>query len=319
MKVKHIYILLLVLSFGIESCVKKNLKAIDDNNKVYDPDISLNKIFYSVSSNNQREVYEINPDGSEKINITNTPYRNEDYPSVSHDAKRIAYTSGDRLFQSAIDGSDEVEITNNSIFSTREFTPTFLSWSDKSNFITFNNTKDTTNHYVDSQYDTKIKKSITSSFKNDQGYVSTYINFSPVEDKVVFVNRHYVNPFIGISVNWSSLEIANLKGENDSSAVIISPEGVITKLSFFKDGESLLYQFGNSISMIDVTSENNINLVNQGSGEEISGFSASPDGTQIVYSSNISGNYELYILTIDSKEVTQLTNTVEDELHPFWN
>ena len=319
MKVKHIYILLLVLSFGIESCVKKNLKAIDDNNKVYDPDISLNKIFYSVSSNNQREVYEINPDGSEKINITNTPYRNEDYPSVSHDAKRIAYTSGDRLFQSAIDGSDEVEITNNSIFSTREFTPTFLSWSDKSNFITFNNTKDSTNHYVDSQYDTRINKSIFSSFKNDQSYVSSFINFSPVEDKVIFVNRHYANPFTGLYVNGSSLEIANLKGENDSSDVIISSEVEITTLSFFKDGESLLYQFGNAVSMIDVNGENNIKLINQGNGEEISGFSASSDGTQIVYSSNISGNYELYILIIDSKEVRQLTNTVEDELHPFWN
>jgi len=306
MKVKHICILLLVLSFGIESCVKKNLKAIDDSNKVYDPDISLNKIFYSVSSNNQRDVYEINPDGSEKINITNTPYRNEDYPSVSHDAKRIDFASGDRLFQSAIDGTDEIEITNNSIFSTKSFTPTYLSWSDKSNFITFQDQEFRDKHYIDSQYDTKIKRSLTKAFEGN-GFSSYNLSFSPVEAKVVFTYTE--QPLGGTKMGISSLE------GFESDLIWIDQFGL--RPQYFKDGSKLLYIGNESIDMIDIDGENKQNLVPIES--DISGFSASPDGTQIVYSSNISGNYELYILTIDSKEVAQLTNTVEDELHPFWN
>ena len=264
------------------------------------------------------DIYKISPDGTSSTdnNITASSDKDELYPVVSHDAKRIAYTSGDRLFQSAIDGSNEIEITNNSIFSTRNFTPTYLSWSNKSNFITFQNTKENTHHYIDSQYDTKINKSITSIFKNDTTYTSTYLSFSPVEDEVIFVNR-ITNP-LGV-VNWSSLETSNLGGSNDSADVILSLDAIITNPQFFKNGKQLLYQLNNSISMIDVDGENKTNLINQGSFELIAGFSASPDGTEVVYSSNISGNYELYILTISSKEINQITNTPEDELYPFWN
>ena len=306
MKVKHIYILLLVLSFGIESCVKKNLKAIDDNNKAYDPDISLNQIFFSKIVDGNSDIFKINIDGSEVKNITNSFNKSEFYPAISHDAKRIAFASGDRLFQSAIDGTDEIEITNNSIFSTKSFTPTYLSWSDKSNFITFQDQEFGDKHYIDSQYDTKIKRSLTKVFEGD-GFSSYNLSFSPIEAKVVFTYTE--QPLGGTKMGISSLE------GFESDLIWIDQFGLHPQ--YFKDGSKLLYIGNESIDMIDIDGENKKNLVLIES--DISGFSASPDGTQIVYSSNISGNYELYILTIDSKEVTQLTNTVEDELHPFWN
>ena len=319
MKSNSYIIILIVVSIIGSSCVKKNLKAIEDDSKTYDPDISLNKIFFAKTTDGNTDIFEINTDGSSSKNITNSTDKDEFYPAISHDAKRIAYASGDRLFQSAIDGSNEVEITNNSIFSTRDFTPTYLSWSNKSNFITFQNAKENVYHYIDSQYDTKINKSIAKNFSNSTKYISTFITFSPIKDKVIFVNKYETDPMTGTVVNWSSLELADLSGENDSTGVILSPEGVITTLQFFKNGEQLLYQYGNSIYMIDVDGENNTKLVSQDSFELISGFSASPDGSQIVYSSNISGNYELYVFDLETKEATKITNTTEDELHPFWN
>jgi Tol biopolymer transport system component len=47
----------------------------------------------------------------------------------------------------------------------------------------------------------------------------------------------------------------------------------------------------------------------------------SPDGTQIVFSSNLDGNYELYTLHVDSKSVTRLTRTSRPvrNLDPVWS
>jgi len=266
----------------------------------------LNQIFFSKIVDGNSDIFKINIDGSEVKNITNSFNKSEFYPAISHDAKRIAFASGDRLFQSAIDGTDEIEITNNSIFSTKSFTPTYLSWSDKSNFITFQDQEFGDKHYIDSQYDTKIKRSLTKVFEGD-GFSSYNLSFSPIEAKVVFTYTE--QPLGGTKMGISSLE------GFESDLIWIDQFGLHPQ--YFKDGSKLLYIGNESIDMIDIDGENKKNLVLIES--DISGFSASPDGTQIVYSSNISGNYELYILTIDSKEVTQLTNTVEDELHPFWN
>lgn len=298
---KLTYITVCAIALLFSSCVKKNLKAEEDDNKTYDPDISLNKIYFSRDG----DIYEIDPDGTDEVNITDSE-RLEDYPAISHDAKRIAYASGDQLFQSAIDGTDEIEITNNSIFSTQDFTPTHISWSNKSNFITFQDSKSNNKHYIDSQYDTKINKSIDKIFKDSTDHPSSYLSFSTTEDKIAFSWLDTLGDYkIGIS------DLEGFSGEN----LVFSTNGIHPV--FFKDGNQLLFSW-KDLKIIDIDG-NNEKLLVEVTLEDIQGYSTSPDGTQIIYSSNISGNYELYILTISSGETTQLTNTPEDELHPFWN
>ncbi|MBA3868891.1 MAG: PD40 domain-containing protein [Anaerolineae bacterium] len=47
--------------------------------------------------------------------------------------------------------------------------------------------------------------------------------------------------------------------------------------------------------------------------------SVSPDGRQIIFSSNRDGNYELYLMNIDGSNQRRLTNTQDDEINPSWS
>ncbi|MCB9464636.1 MAG: PD40 domain-containing protein [Candidatus Eisenbacteria bacterium] len=45
----------------------------------------------------------------------------------------------------------------------------------------------------------------------------------------------------------------------------------------------------------------------------------SPDGSRIVYSSNDSGTYDIWVRNLTSGETTQVTDYSEDEFDPTWN
>jgi len=53
----------------------------------------------------------------------------------------------------------------------------------------------------------------------------------------------------------------------------------------------------------------------------IEGFAAkwSSDGTTFIYSSNSTGNYEIYTCRIDGTDIQQLTNTIINEWFPIWS
>jgi TolB protein len=53
----------------------------------------------------------------------------------------------------------------------------------------------------------------------------------------------------------------------------------------------------------------------------VQGFAAkwSPDGSRFIYSSNRSGNYEIYISNIDGTDEQQLTRSSADETFPTWS
>jgi TolB protein len=53
----------------------------------------------------------------------------------------------------------------------------------------------------------------------------------------------------------------------------------------------------------------------------LEGFAAkwSPDGTRFIFTSNLSGNYEIYTSNIDGTDVRQMTYTEADESFPIWS
>ena len=50
------------------------------------------KIAWEAYTNGNSEIWVMNADGSEKVNLTQTPTENEHYPQVSPDGSTIAYT-----------------------------------------------------------------------------------------------------------------------------------------------------------------------------------------------------------------------------------
>ena len=47
--------------------------------------------------------------------------------------------------------------------------------------------------------------------------------------------------------------------------------------------------------------------------------SISPDGTQVAFTSDRSGNTNIYVMDIDGTDVTQLTTDPHDDLQPAWS
>jgi TolB protein len=68
------------------------------------------------------------------------------------------------------------------------------------------------------------------------------------------------------------------------------------------------------ILMMDDDGKNVQNLTNEGFHGAIS-----PNGKNIVFSSERDGNYEIYIMDNDGKNQTRLTNTPGNELFPSWS
>jgi Tol biopolymer transport system component len=111
----------------------------------------------------------------------------------------------------------------------------------------------------------------------------------------------------------------NLSHDDTSSKDLtpeLSSDGsriVFTRL-FATGGKRLMLVNADGTGLSDVTPGNSAR-------QDILEPSWSPDGSQIVYSSNLDGNYELYTLHVDSKSVTRLTRTSRPvrNLDPVWS
>lgn len=80
-----------------------------------------NKIIYETYRDNNWDLYMVNADGSNPVNITKTPKMNELYPHVSPDGKKIVFVSdegeGDskvrNIYYMNIDGTKRVKVADN--------------------------------------------------------------------------------------------------------------------------------------------------------------------------------------------------------------
>jgi Tol biopolymer transport system component len=80
-----------------------------------------NKIVYETFNNNNWELFMVNADGSNPVNLTKTPDKNELYPRVSPDGKKVCFVSdegeGDskirNVYYMNIDGTKRVKIADN--------------------------------------------------------------------------------------------------------------------------------------------------------------------------------------------------------------
>jgi len=81
---------------------------------------SNGKIIYETYRNNNWELYVVNADGSNPINLTKTPNKNELYPHVSPDGSKVCFVSDEgagpdtrNVYYMSIDGTDRVKVADN--------------------------------------------------------------------------------------------------------------------------------------------------------------------------------------------------------------
>ena len=265
-----------------------------------DIEYSIKKIIFASDRNGSEDIYSMNLDGSELIQLTDHPGQ-DNYPAVSPDGKKIAYTSDvNGIWQIMVmnwDGTDKTQLTSN---PWRSGYPT---WSFDGRFIYFE-------VYQDGDWEIYRINSDGSSLKRlifNPGIDDWHPVGHPFQYKIIYESGTKGN---------EDLYVMDYNGENSERISGINMRKRAPAISI--DGKLIAfmsYEGNNSfISIMDGNGEN----VKMVSGSLINcghpGFS--PDNAFMAFESIIDGQQEIYITNPDGSNPIRLTNAAGNDSDP---
>jgi Tol biopolymer transport system component len=144
--------------------------------------------------------------------------------------------------------------------------------------------------------------------------------YSPLNDVI------YVSSDFGKSKRFGGSEIFALKSDGTYARLTFSADtnsfNIYPRIS--PDGKRLLYtanalgkDVDSEIMWINIDGTNPINLTNHPSKDKYGSWS--PDGKTVLFESNRSGNFELYLMDLATKRLTQLTDNEFSDSHAEWS
>jgi len=192
--------------------------------------------------------------------------------------------------------------------------PRWSKTSDKILFYTYRHDSEGAELYTISPDKTGLTR-LTETYHNEW-----WSDFSP-SDSIIYVSSDYDK-----SKRFGGSEIYALKTngdftrltyDSDSSSFNISPR-------VSSDGNELLYcsnclgkDVNGEVYLIQADGTNPVNLTNHPSFDRNGSWS--PDGTRILFESNRSGNFELYVMDLATKELTKLTDNEHNNIQGDWS
>jgi len=259
-----------------------------------------------------KEIYSINPDGSDKTNITNTQAIYEDSPSTSPDGSKFAFsrldynTETDREIYvlNRITGA-LTRLTDNSIIDS------YPTWSPDGNKIAY--TSDDDIWIMDSDGSNQRNLTQTSGTKEFRP------SWSPDGSEIAFDANLSGDPFDQdiYKINVNTGQITRLTSNGESHNPSWSSRGVLAFISYGCN-------YSNQICGDDIYFRDSYGSVRKLTNDfytthEVA-VSWSPDGSQLVYQSMIPdgrGYSELWTMNADGSSKNKILDA--DDIHsPHW-
>jgi len=267
-----------------------------------DIEYNVKKIIFTSDRNGSEDVYSMNLDGSELIQLTDHPGK-DNYPAVSPDGKKIAYTSDiNGIWQIMImnwDGTDKMQLTYN------PWSSGYPAWSFDGRFIFFE-------VYQDGDWEIYRINSNGSNLKRltfNPDVYDWHPACHPFQNKVTFESG---------GSGREDLYIMDYNGENSKRISDISMRKRVPAISI--DGELITfmgYEGKNSLIYTMDGNGGNIKLVS-GSLTNCGHPVFSPDNKFIAFECTIDGQQEIYVIDPDGSNPTRLTNSTGNDSDPYF-
>ncbi|MCJ7728202.1 MAG: DUF5050 domain-containing protein [Actinobacteria bacterium] len=267
-----------------------------------DIEYSIKKIIFVSDKNGSEDVYSMNLDGSELIQLTDHPGK-DNYPDVSPDGKKIAYTSDiNGIWQIMVmnwDGTDKTQLTQN------PWSSGYPTWSFDGRFIYFE-------VYQDGDWEIYRINSDGSSLKRltfNPGIYDWHPASHPFQYKVIYESGNKGN---------EDLYVMDYNGENPERissinmrkrAPAISIDGKLIAFMSYEGNNSSIYTMDGNGENVKMVSGSLINCGHPG---------FSPDNAFIAFESIIDGQQEIYITNPDGSNPTRLTNAAGNDSDPYF-
>lgn len=272
------------------------------------------KIVFESERDGKGEIYVMNSDGSNPVNLTHDPAW-DGLPSWSPDGQRIAFTSdrsgNPEVWAMDSDGGNLTQLTKEELAAS--LAPT---WSLAGDQIAF--ASDRTYRVpleggaLEVPNNTKIWVMGADGTHpvrwSDQLGLDFYPAWSPNGEKIAFMSVRDGNGEIYV-VNAEGFEVNLTNHPAEDWNPAWSPDG--QKILFMSDRDG-----NHEIYAMNADGSDPVNLTNHPANDGDPAWS--PDGSKIVFISDRDGNAEIYVMNADGSNQQRLTDDPADDIHPQW-
>ncbi len=276
----------------------------DDNGDDTPAPEPVARIAFASSREGNREIFRMNPDGSDVTNLTDHEGI-DDTPAWSPDGTRVAFASerdGNReIYVMDADGSNQKRLTDN---SADDWNPV---WSPDGWRIAFETDRNgNTEIYVMSSVDGSSQSNLTNNSARDWNP-----DWSPDGDEIVFQtdrnSSYYRDIYVMDTDGSNQRNLTNTESRNERPAW--SPDGRQIAFDSDLDGNREIY-------IMDADGDN-IEQVTNDEGRDTAP-TWSPDGEQLAFVSERDGNREIYVIDIDGDNEENISLNRADDRNPDW-
>jgi TolB protein len=260
------------------------------------------RIVFASTRDGNNEIYVMNADGSGQTRLTNHPAE-DILPAWSPDGTKIAWSTnrlGGSNYEIYVMNADGSGVTNLTNFAGSDRFPTWSPDGTRIAYMSMRNGGGNFEIYVMNADGTNPRQLTFTA-----GIEDCCPDWSPDGTHIAFESRRD---------GQFELYVMNADGSNQRN-ITNSPDYDGTP-GYSPDGSRIAFRRGNNIRLVN---PDGAALITITQGAPLNRTPAwSPDGRKIVFSSNRTGNDEVFVMNADGSGQTNLTNHPGGDYNPDW-